>query len=224
MTLFFKLLLDLICLYSVKWFQVLLFNSINSIQHKWVLSQVKWLNSFIWSTDGTLTASTTPGLRGPEHNANEGLVHIPQSYRSHHQMQFNVISKTFIGCCEWGGVLPFCRDIVSIFYNLSWLCVFGEEMDVCISQERYQKKKTALSKNSTSRVYCLRTKNIIGPDFSDEAWWLLLLRIFRTIDLIFIVIITTFRPICPSAFFRCFIRESTQYLELNLRGRLYQFC
>ena len=36
----------------------------------------------------------------------------------------------------------------------------------------------------------------------------ILLGIFQTVDLIFIVILTTFQPICPSAFFRCFRSNS----------------
>ena len=38
----------------------------------------KWLNISIWSIDGTLTRTTTPGQCGPESNANEGILHIPQ--------------------------------------------------------------------------------------------------------------------------------------------------
>ena len=38
---------------------------------------------------------------------------------------------------------------------------------------------------------------------------------FQTIVFIFIVISTTFRPICPSAFFRCFLSNSGTYTELR---------
>ena len=45
-------------------------------------------------------------------------------------------------------------------------------------------------------------------NFWDEAWWFLSLRDFRTIVFIFIVI-STFWPICPPAFFRCLLNSGT---------------
>ena len=49
-------------------------------------------------------------------------------------------------------------------------------------------------------------------NFWDEAWWFLSLRVFEL--LFFIVIFTTFRPICHPAFFRCFLSNSGAYTEL----------
>ena len=46
-------------------------------------------------------------------------------------------------------------------------------------------------------------------NFWDKAWWFLSLRVF-----IFIVISTTFWPICPLAFFRCLSNLGT-YIELR---------
>ena len=42
----------------------------------------KWLNSFFWPIDGTLTGTTTLGQSGPESNSNQGVLYIPQSSRS----------------------------------------------------------------------------------------------------------------------------------------------
>ena len=64
------------------------------------------LKSSIWSIDGILTGTTTPGHRGAESNDNERVIHIfptpalpanatfsqLQPYR---QMQLNVVSKTW---------------------------------------------------------------------------------------------------------------------------------
>ena len=66
------------CLHTVESFQVLLYNSYNSIHQVICLHLVKWLNIFIWSTDGTLAGTTTSG----QSNGNEGVLHIPQSSRT----------------------------------------------------------------------------------------------------------------------------------------------
>ena len=50
--------------------------------------------------------------------------------------------------------------------------------------------------------------------FWNEACWFLSLRFFWTIVFIFIVISTTFRPICPPAFFRCLSNSGT-FTELR---------
>ena len=43
---------------------------------------------------------------------------------------------------------------------------------------------------------------------------MIIIKGFRTIDFIFIVISTTFRPICPQAFFRCLSNTGT-FTELR---------
>ena len=59
------------CLHTVNWLQVLLPNTNNSIQHySFVDTQLngfqysKWLNSYIWPIDWTLTSTTTSGQSG----------------------------------------------------------------------------------------------------------------------------------------------------------------
>ena len=44
--------------------------------------------------------------------------------------------------------------------------------------------------------------------------WIFIIKVFRTIVFIFIVISTTFRPICPPALFRCFSNSGT-FMELR---------
>ena len=68
------------CLHTVKWFQVLLCNTNNSINYQ--LFICTHLNGSISSTDETLTGITTPGLSEPKCNGNKGVLHIPQSSRS----------------------------------------------------------------------------------------------------------------------------------------------
>ena len=41
----------------------------------------KWLNCSIWPIDGTLRGTSNPGQSGPGINGNEGVLHIPQSFR-----------------------------------------------------------------------------------------------------------------------------------------------
>ena len=42
-----------------------------------------------------------------------------------------------------------------------------------------------------------------------KRFWIFIIKVFRTIVFIFIVISTTFRPICPPAFFRCLSNSGT---------------
>ena len=95
-TLFLNDLFELICLHTVKWFQVLLFNNTNSVHnvflwnidilHTAMWSQIiaiticsKWWNSSIWPIVGTLTGTTNLGKIGPGSNGNKGVLHILQS-------------------------------------------------------------------------------------------------------------------------------------------------
>ena len=72
--------------------------------------------SSIWPIDRTLSGATTPGQSGPGSDGNEGLLHIPQSssITGTSPSDCLVISKTLV---EGGGVLPFCRGAVSVFYS-----------------------------------------------------------------------------------------------------------
>ena len=60
-------------LYTIKWFQVLLYNSHN-------LTSVICLHTVfsIWTINRTLFGATMLGPSGPEINGNEGVLHIPQ--------------------------------------------------------------------------------------------------------------------------------------------------
>ena len=79
---------ELICLLTVKWFQVLLCNTNNSIYYSFVCSQWngfkyrKWSDISIQSIDRTQTCTTTLGQSGPGSNDNERLLHIPQNSRT----------------------------------------------------------------------------------------------------------------------------------------------
>ena len=57
---------ELICLHTVKWFQVILYNS----------------DSSIWLIDETQTGTITLGQSGPGSNGTEGVLHIRQSSRT----------------------------------------------------------------------------------------------------------------------------------------------
>ena len=66
----------------------------------------KWLNSYIWSIDGTLTGTTNLGQNGPESNDNEGVLHIPQNSRvtpspsdstnTADRMIWQIVTKNFV--------------------------------------------------------------------------------------------------------------------------------
>ena len=88
-------------MHTVKWFQVLLYNSNN-------LSSAICLHTFsIWPIDGTLSCSTTLGQSWPGSNINERVLHIPQisSFR-----WFHVITRTLVRVRGWSYSL--CRDTV----------------------------------------------------------------------------------------------------------------
>ena len=82
-----------IYLYTVKWFQVTLFNmniTINQVPNMKNLYTEVWfkittnnkpskrLNSLIWPTDGTLIGTIDLGQSGPESNGNEGYSTFPK--------------------------------------------------------------------------------------------------------------------------------------------------
>ena len=86
---------------NTKWFQVLLSNTNNVIQHySLVCTQLnafkhnKWLNSSIWPKDGILTGTTTQGQSEPGSNGNEEILHIPQSSRSRASPSDGLVSYT----------------------------------------------------------------------------------------------------------------------------------
>ena len=114
----------LICLHPVKWFEVLLFNTNNSISNinnffAHSSNHRKCLNSYIWPIDRTLTGITTPGQSETGDNDNEGLLHIPQSTRTGKSLLDGLV--LYPGLFLMVGVLPLCRDTVGIFYSFKWL-------------------------------------------------------------------------------------------------------
>ena len=87
----------LILLHTIKWFQVLLCITNNSIKHQsfvytqlnvktiqfsishfFLCTQFKYQSS-IWPIDRTLSGATTPSQSGSESDGNEGVLHIPQN-------------------------------------------------------------------------------------------------------------------------------------------------
>ena len=76
--------------------------------------------------------------------------------------------------------------------------------------------------SSMGQVYLFRNNlHLIGlyiydvvSKFLRRSLMILIIKGFRTIVFIFIVISTTFRPICPSAFFRCWSNSGT-FTELQ---------
>ena len=110
---------ELICLHTVKRFQLLLSNSNNSISTQLNdFKYKKWLNISIWPIAGTTIGTITPVQSGFGSNGNDWVLHIPKAagLEPHHQLQFTVIPRTLVEM----DLLLF-RDTVSVFYNLFWL-------------------------------------------------------------------------------------------------------
>ena len=72
-------------------------------------------NSSSWSIDRTLSSATTPGQSGPGSDGNEGILHIQLDWNFTIRL-FSVIFRIIVG-----GVLPFCRDAVGVFYCSSYI-------------------------------------------------------------------------------------------------------
>ena len=71
----------------------------------------KWLNSSIWSIDGTLIDITTPGQSGPGSNDSERVLHIPQSSRTGTSPSDGLVSYSGYLVC-----VAECRDVVGRGY------------------------------------------------------------------------------------------------------------
>ena len=72
--------------------------------------------SFTWLIDRILSGATTPGQSRPGSEGNAGVLRIPpklQLSRNHAIGLFSVISRKI----DDGGVLPLCREAVSVFYS-----------------------------------------------------------------------------------------------------------
>ena len=113
-----------ICLHTVKWFQVLLFNKQFYLPAVICLNTVKWSNSSSWPIDGTQSGTTTLGQSGPESNGNEGVFHIFQSSRTGASPWDSFV--TYPRYLMRRGVLTICRDAVSVIYSPSqmvWVSV-----------------------------------------------------------------------------------------------------
>ena len=75
-------------------------------------------NSSIWLIDRTQSGASTPNQSRWRSNGNEEVLRIPQSssITEASLSLFSLISRTLVG-----GVLPLCKDAVSVFYNPSQL-------------------------------------------------------------------------------------------------------
>ena len=105
----------LICLPTVKWFQVLLSNTNSFIFTQLNYFQYcKWLNSSVWPI--VTTVITIPGQSGPRSNGNEWKLHIPQRSRTWASLSDDfVIFRTLIGL----RFLLLSRKALGDFYNPS---------------------------------------------------------------------------------------------------------
>ena len=72
---------ELICLQTIKWFQVLVSDTISFISRQLNSFKFrKWFHIYIWPMDGTLTGSITTSQSGPGSNGNEVVLHILENF------------------------------------------------------------------------------------------------------------------------------------------------
>ena len=116
----------IICLHTMKWLQVLLFNN-NNLISVICLHIIKWSNSSIWTIDRTLLDATTPGQSGTGSNGNKGVLCIPQSSNITGALPSDFVSypgHILVVVVVVVGVLSNYRDAVCVFYSpslLGWL-------------------------------------------------------------------------------------------------------
>ena len=96
------ILINIICLYTVKWFKY-----------------DKWLNILIWPIDGTLTSATTPNQYVQINKEFEGVVYIPQSSMTAAWQSGILVSYPGNAIVVW--IWTLCRDAVSLFDTPIWL-------------------------------------------------------------------------------------------------------
>ena len=80
------------------------------------LHTVKWFKSSIWTIDGTLTDTTTPGRSGPRSSSNEEVLYILQTFRT---IGCSLVS--YPGHSLGVGSYPTAEMLVGIFYISSQL-------------------------------------------------------------------------------------------------------
>ena len=73
----------------------------------------------IWSIDWMLSDATTPGQSGPGCSGNEEVLHISQISKAGASQSDGLMP--YSGQTLTGGVLPFYRDAVCVFYSPGWL-------------------------------------------------------------------------------------------------------
>ena len=129
----------------------------------------------------------------------------------------------------------------TIFRNESTLCVCVCSVGVIKTDNFYQKQvryflNCLIDYNSIlTRLTLFYVKGLgnrvhytfifICLNFWDEDWWFLPIRVFRIFSSS--LLFTTFRPICPPTFFRCFFLSNSgiwnHVLNLIHEGRLLWF-
>ena len=110
---------ELICLYTVKWFKLLLSNTNNLMLIICLYTGkccCKWLNSSIWLIYRILAGTTTLDQSRP--GSNEGVLLIPQSSRTEASPSDGLV--LYPRYLLWGWFLIHCRDAATLFYSSSF--------------------------------------------------------------------------------------------------------
>ena len=71
-------------------------------------------NSSLWLIDRTLLVATTPDQRGPGSKSNEWILHILLISKAGASPSDSLVSYSLHSLV---GVLPLCRDTVTVFYS-----------------------------------------------------------------------------------------------------------
>ena len=102
----------------------MLSNTNNSIQYySFVYKQLngfkcsKWLNSSIWTIDGTPISTTTSGQSGPGAKGNKGVFYIPQNSRTGTSPSDGLVSH--LGH-SLGERVSYPSSVIQSAYSLSW--------------------------------------------------------------------------------------------------------
>ena len=82
-------------------------------------------NCSIWTIDRSLSGATTPGQSGPGSDGNKRVLGITQSSSITRASPLDCF-MSYLGHSLERGIIPLCRDTVSLFYSPSLLSVYSE--------------------------------------------------------------------------------------------------
>ena len=175
--------------------------------------------SSISPIDKTLSGAASPGQSGPGSDGSEGVLIIPQMFKTgaspsdclmsypghswegaYFPAKIQSVYYTAISSRQNCILLIWCKVtqayFLNVFHVLRWIFNLGKKK---------KSHRTRLGKNTYYSDVCTILRIVLVESFV----YFFIIKGFRTIVFIVIVISPTFRPMCPPDFFRCLSNSGT---------------